>query len=110
MNANPKIIRTWSGWTTHEKAPNYQTFLVNEVFPAVKKKGVIGLEKVSISTLDTNEEVQFFLVLQFSSLDAVKKFAGEDYQKAYIPEKAKQLLKRYDSTASHFELKEELLL
>lgn len=110
MSKDPKIIRTWSGWTTHEMAADYEKFLVNEVFPAVKKKGVDGLEKVSISTLATNEEVQFFLVLQFSNLAAVKKFAGEDYQKAYIPEKAKQLLKRYDSAAAHFELKQELLL
>ena len=105
-----KIIRTWSGWTTPEKAPDYESFLVNEVFPAVKKKGVDGLEKVSISTRDSTAEVQFFLVLQFRSIDAVKKFAGEDYQQAYIPEKAKQLLSRYDKTAEHFELKQELLL
>ncbi len=110
MKNKPKIIRTWSGWTTHEKAPAYKSFLVNKVFPAVKNKGVDGLEKVSISTRDSAAEVQFFLVLQFSSIDAVKKFAGEDYQQAYIPEKAKQLLSRYDKTAEHFELKQELLL
>ena len=110
MNAKSKIIRTWSGWTTLEKASAYETFLVDEVFPDVKKKGVDGLEKVSISTLASNDEVQFFLVLQFDKIDSVKKFAGEDYQNAYVPEKAKQLLKRYDKTASHFELKEELLL
>ncbi|MDX1314215.1 MAG: antibiotic biosynthesis monooxygenase [Eudoraea sp.] len=110
MDRNPKIIRTWSGWTSHELAPAYQRFLVDEVFPDVKKKGVEGLEKVSISTRAGTDEVQFFLVLQFSSLDAVKKFAGEDYQNAYIPEKAKQLLTRYDKTAEHFELKQELLL
>ena len=110
MNTKSKIIRTWSGWTTHEKAPAYETFLVDEVFPAVKKSGVDGLEKVSISTRVSKDEVHFFLVLQFSSLDAVKKFAGEDFQKAYIPEKAKELLRRYDNTAEHFELKQELLL
>lgn len=110
MKKEQQIIRTWSGWTTPENADAYGKFLVEEVFPAVKQKGVNGLEKVSISTLDKNKEVQFFLVLQFSSIESVKKFAGEDYQKAYIPEKAKQLLKRYDSTASHFELKQELLL
>ena len=110
MRKDSKIIRTWSGWTTHKKAPAYERFLIEEVFPDVKKKGVDGLEKVSISTLTGSDEVQFFLVLKFSTLDAVKKFAGADYQKAYIPEKAKQLLERYDSTASHFELKQELVL
>ncbi|MCE2613205.1 antibiotic biosynthesis monooxygenase [Flavobacteriaceae bacterium D16] len=110
MKPTPKIVRTWKGWTSLENAPIYEKMLVNEVFPAVKKKGVDGLEKVSISTRDSASEVQFFLVLQFSSIEAVKKFAGEDYQQAYIPERAKQLLSRYDKTAEHFELKQELLL
>lgn len=105
-----KIIRTWKGWTTLENAPIYEALLINEVFPTVKSKGVNGLEKVSISTMKKKDEMEFFLVLQFDSLDSVKKFAGESYYKAYIPESAKRILKRYDETADHFELKEELIL
>ena len=110
MKKTHKIIRTWKGWTTLENAPIYEDMLINEVFPTVKKKGVDGLEKVSISTLEKQDEVEFFLVLQFESLDAVKVFAGENYKKAYIPENAKQVLLRYDATAQHFTLKEELVL
>lgn len=110
MNKASKIIRTWKGWTTLENAPIYENMLINEVFPAVKKKGVNGLEKVSISTLEKENEVEFFLVLQFDSLDAVKSFAGENYETAYIPDNAKRVLLRYDKTAQHFELKEELIL
>ena len=105
-----KIIRTWKGWTTLLNAPIYEDMLINEVFPSVKKKGVDGLEKVSISTLKKEKEVEFFLVLQFDSLDAVKSFAGENYEKAYIPDNAKAVLLRYDDSAQHFELKQELIL
>lgn len=105
-----KIIRTWKGWTTVENAQVYEDMLINEVFPAVKKKGVSGLEKVSISTQHKEDEVEFFLVLQFSSMEDVRTFAGEDYTKAYIPENAQRILKRYDKTAEHFVLKEELIL
>ena len=104
MNSKSKIIRTWRGWTSIKNASRY------EVFPTVKKNGVTGLEKVSISTKNKKDEVEFFLVLQFESLDAVKSFAGENYGNAYIPDNAKQLLKRYDKTAEHYELKEELVL
>ena len=110
MEKGSKIIRTWKGWTTIENAPVYQDMLSNEVFPAVKKKGVSGLEKVSISTQKKEDEVEFFLILQFKSIEDVKTFAGEDYKKAYIPENARRVLKRYDKTAEHFELKEELIL
>jgi hypothetical protein len=105
-----KIIRTWKGWTTLENASIYEDMLINEVFPTVKKNGVNGLEKVSIATKDKMDEVEFFLTLQFESLDAVKSFAGENYKQAYIPENAKRVLKRYDKTAEHYELKEELIL
>lgn len=105
-----KIIRTWKGWTTIENASIYEDMLINDVFPSVKKNGVTGLEKVSISTKNKIDEVEFFLTLQFDSLDAVKSFAGENYKQAYIPENAKLVLKRFDKTAEHYELKEELIL
>ncbi|WGD34313.1 antibiotic biosynthesis monooxygenase [Olleya sp. YS] len=107
---NHKIIRTWKGWTTIDNAPIYEAMLINEVFPEVKRKGVEGLEKVSISTMERNDEMEFFLVLQFDSLNSVKMFAGENYEQAYIPENAKLVLSRYDETAQHFTLKEELIL
>lgn len=110
MDRTKKIIRTWKGWATLKNAPIYEDMLINEVFPAVKKKGVDGLEKVSISTMEKQDEVEFFLVLQFNSLQAVKVFAGENYEKAYIPDNAKRVLLRYDETAQHFALKEELVL
>ena len=108
MKSESRIIRTWKGWTTLENAPVYEDMLVNEVFPAVKKKGVRGLEKVSISRMDKEDEVEFFLVLQFDSLDSVKTFAGDDYEVAYIPDNAKRVLKRYDKTAQHYEFKKEM--
>lgn len=110
MKQQTKILRIWKGWTTNENAPIYEDMLINEVFPTVKKKGVDGLEKVSISTTEKGEEVEFFLVLQFDSLKAVKKFAGENYEQAYIPDNAKRVLLRYQTKAQHYELKEELVL
>ncbi len=110
MKNDFKIIRTWKGWTTKQNAPIYQDMLVNEVFPTVKKKGVRGLEKVSISVKHNKDDVEFFLVLQFDSLKSVKSFAGDDYEHAYIPENAKRVLLKFDSRAEHYELREELLL
>ena len=110
MDNSPKIIRTWKGWTTLENAPLYEDMLINEVFPAVKKKGVAGLKKVSISIQRKKNEVEFFLILQFDSLDSVKIFAGENYEIAYIPENAQRILLRYEETAEHYELRKELEL
>ncbi len=110
MNSKNKIIRTWKGWTTLDNAFIYEDMLINEVFPDVKRKGIKGLEKVSISTKKNGGEMEFFLILQFDSIDSVKMFAGDDHEKAYIPDNAKRVLSRYDETAQHFTLKEELEL
>lgn len=110
MANSTKVLRTWRGWTTIENAPVYEDMLINEVFPTVKKKGVDGLEKVSISTKQKQDEVEFYLVLQFDCLNSVKVFAGENYETAYIPDNAKRVLKRYEQTAQHYELKKELIL
>ena len=109
MKTTNKILRIWKGWTSTENAPVYEDMLKNEVFPEVVRKGVSGLEKVSISTLRDNNEVEFFLVLQFDGLDSVKAFAGEDYEAAYIPDNAKRVLLRYETTARHYELLDELI-
>ncbi len=109
MDDNSKILRTWKGWTTIQNAPIYENMLINQVFPEVKKKGVDGLEKVNISTKHNEEEVEFFLILQFDCLDSVKAFAGENYEVAYIPDNAKRILLRYELKAQHYEMQGELL-
>ena len=110
MIKNNEIIRVWKGWTTKENALAYEEFLEKEVFPDVIKKGVKGLKKVGIATFDLEDETEFFLTLHFESIEAVKTFAGEDYKTAYIPEKAKLLLSRYEKTARHYIFKKELIL
>lgn len=109
MNRTLKIIRTWKGWTTLENAPIYEEMLVNEVFPAVKQRGIHGLEKVSISVQEKEKEVEFFLMLQFDNIISVKLFSGEEYELAYIPDNAKKVLSRYDKKAKHYKLKKELV-
>lgn len=110
MAKKNEIIRIWKGWTNKENAPVYEKLLENEIFPEVKKKGVSGLKKVSISTRELKDEVEFLLVLQFDSLESVKTFAGENYKTAYIPDKAKRILSKYETTARHYEFKKELIL
>ena len=42
----------------------------------------------------------------FESWAAVKAFAGEDYETAYVPAKARQLLARFDARSQHYDLRE----
>jgi hypothetical protein len=46
-------------------------------------------------------------VMWFDSLDAVKRFAGEDYETAYVPDAARALLARFDHQSRHYEVREQ---
>ena len=50
-------------------------------------------------------EVEFITVMLFDSVDVVKQFAGEDYERAYVPPKARELLVRFDEHSKHYEVK-----
>jgi len=44
----------------------------------------------------------------FESWDDVKHFAGEDYERAYVPQKARAVLERFDERSQHYEIKARL--
>jgi hypothetical protein len=44
----------------------------------------------------------------FDSWDAVKQFAGEDYERAYVPAAAQEVLSRFDERSQHYEIRESL--
>ena len=41
-------------------------------------------------------ETEFITVMWFDSIDAVKKFTGEDFEKAVVPGKAQKVLSHFD--------------
>ena len=47
-------------------------------------------------------EVEFVTVMWFSDLDAVRLFAGADYETAVVHPKARSLLSRFDGRSAHY--------
>jgi hypothetical protein len=50
--------------------------------------------------------VEFVTIMWFDSLLAVRTFAGEDYEQAVVPPRARQLLIRFDERSAHYEVRE----
>ena len=44
----------------------------------------------------------------FDDLEAVKAFAGEDYEAAVVPPKARAVLSHFDERSQHYEVREKL--
>ena len=102
------IGRIWHGWTKVENADKYESLLIEEIFPGIAAKKVVGYRGIQLFRRALAREVEFITVMWFDSWDAVKDFAGEDYEKAYVPPTAHEILERFDECSQHYEVKESL--
>ena len=98
------ITRIWRGWTTHENASIYQNLLLNEVFPGIAARNLSGYRGISLGRRDLGGgEVEFVTIMWFDSIDDIRSFAGENYETAVVPPKARAVLSRFDPTSAHYE-------
>lgn len=100
--------RVWHGWTTPDNADAYEYLLKEEIFRTIDAMKVSGYRGITLlrRTLD-NGEVEFVTIMQFESVEAVRQFAGADYRQAYVPEKARALLSRFDAQSQHYLVRHE---
>jgi heme-degrading monooxygenase HmoA len=103
------VGRIWHGWTEPENADKYEKLLKEEIFPGIAAKKVSGYKEIQLfrRPIDNNQ-VEFITIMWFDSWEAVKQFAGEDYERAYVPPKAREVLARFDERSQHYEIKEHL--
>ena len=94
------ILRTWHGRTSLENADAYETFM--KVRAAPDYGSVEGLKQIFFTRRDDETCAHFLLVTVWESMDAVKRFAGDDPAKAkYYPEDEKYLLEKEDCSLNH---------
>ncbi len=99
------VGRIWHGWTMPENADTYETLLKSEIFPGIASKNVPGYRGIQLFRRPLDNEVEFITIMWFESWDAVKQFAGEDYENAYVPPKARSVLTRFDDKSKHYEIR-----
>jgi len=96
------IARVWHGRTTRENADAYQDLLGTTILPGIDRiQGFCGAE---LYRRDAGDEVEFITITRFRSLDAVREFAGDDYEQAVISEEAHRLLSSFDERVAIYEM------
>jgi heme-degrading monooxygenase HmoA len=96
------ISRIWHGWTSPERADDYESLLRSEIFVGIESRRIKGYRGIHLLRREVRREVEFITVMWFDSLDAVRAFAGEDYEQAVVPPKARALLSRFDERSQHY--------
>jgi antibiotic biosynthesis monooxygenase (ABM) superfamily enzyme len=102
------IGRIWHGYTTPENADTYEALLKEEIFIGIRNRHISGFEEIQLFRRDLGEEVEFVTIMWFDSIESVREFAGEDYEVAVVPPKARAVLSHFDERSQHYEVKERL--
>jgi heme-degrading monooxygenase HmoA len=99
----------WHGSTKAENADAYERLLKEDIFPSIAEKEVRGYRGIQLlrGPVETGE-VEFITIMRFDSWEAVKRFSGEDHERAYVPPKAREVLVRFDERSRHYEIRESL--
>jgi heme-degrading monooxygenase HmoA len=96
------IARLWHGWAKPENADGYEQLLRSEVLPGIHRLG--GHRGAYLLRRERDGRVEFVTITLFDDLEAVRAFAGDDYETAVVPHAARALLDEFDERSEHFEV------
>ena len=99
------IGRIWHGWTTPKNADAYESLLRQEIFKGIEERRIAGFRGIQLFRRSLGAEVEFITIMRFDSLEAVRAFAGDDYEVAVVPPPARALLSRFDERSQHYEIR-----
>jgi heme-degrading monooxygenase HmoA len=96
------IARIWRGWAPAATAHDYQRHYETEVSEHLRL--VSGFRGARLLRQEDDQEVMFTSMTFFTGLDAVRGFAGDDYEVAVVEETARRVLSRWDERVTHHEV------
>ena len=98
------ICRVWRGWTTPENSGAYERIVRGEVIPGIESRSIPGFRHIDLMKRELADEVEFQTLMWFDSFEAIEAFMGQDYTMSHVPAAAREVLKRFDERATHYEV------
>jgi heme-degrading monooxygenase HmoA len=100
------ICRIWHGWTAPADADAYEVLLRFEIFQGIAARDIPGYRGIELLRRPAEDSVEFVTLMWFDSIEAVRDFAGADYELAVVPHTARALLRRFDARSAHYEVRQ----
>ena len=100
--AKGMILRMWKGRATPEKAGEYVQHATKKVFPELRT--IEGHRGAYLLGRTVNGAVEFVVLTLWSSIEAIRKFAGAETEKAVVAPQAQAMLSSFDDFVSHYEV------
>src|ERR1700680_493201 len=96
------ISRQWRGLAHATQAQSYVKHLRAETFPALWE--LPGFVSASILSRWLAKGIEFLIVTQWDSLEAIAKFAGADLEAAVVSAEVGEMMIEYDRRVRHFDV------
>ena len=102
VKPKPMIARIWHGRTLTAKADEYERYLnASGVERMLKTDGNHGVEVLRKSD---GPRTDFVVISYWESIDAVKRFAGKEFEKAVILDRDREFLIEVEPNVLHYEV------
>ena len=101
------ISGIWHGWTSPANADEYESLLKEEIFVGIFNRHIHGFRSIQLLHRNVGQEVEFITIMLFASLDAVREFAGQEYELAVVTPRARAVLSHFDERSQHYEVIEQ---
>jgi heme-degrading monooxygenase HmoA len=98
------ISRQWRGLARPSRAGDYVEHLRTEIFPQLRK--LAGFVDASVLRRQADQGVEFLVVTRWTSLPAIREFAGKDAEAAVVAPQVPAMMIEYDRTVRHYEILE----
>ena len=102
------IVREWRGRASSSKSKDYPAHFRRRVLPELKR--IAGFLGASLLRRPQGDGVEFVVLTRWTSIEAIRAFAGDDVGKAVVGPDAKAALVDFDETVQHYEVVEEIAL
>jgi heme-degrading monooxygenase HmoA len=98
----PVIARIWAGSVRRADGDEYAAYMRSTGIAAYESTP--GNRGAWVLRRDLEDETEFVMFTLWDSLDAVKSFAGDEYETAVFYPEDDRFLVRRDLTAAHYEV------
>jgi len=100
----PMTSRQWKGIVKPSRAQHYINHLRGETFPSLKN--IPGFVSASILQRTVPAGEEFLIVTVWESIEAIKRFAGENPEVAVVPANVQTMMVEYEKVARHYAITE----
>jgi len=96
------IVRSWRGRASAARADAYPAHFAHSVLPALR--GIEGFLGASLLREVEGDTIEFLVLTRWTSLDAIRAFAGAEIGKSVVEPEAVAALVSFDATVRHYEV------